>query len=112
MEIRYAFLCFLQALDRSHRLGQQRVCRLIAVRGTLEENVMGLQRFKWSIANTVPSAETASLDTINTEELLDPVSPHEVGVIGRFCRSRSVRFHSARFLAKQAPKQLSRWKRA
>ncbi|GAQ92366.1 hypothetical protein KFL_009950010, partial [Klebsormidium nitens] len=63
----------LQAMDRAHRLGQQRVVNVyrLITRGTLEEKIMGLQRFKLSIANTVVSAENASLDTMNTGQLLD-----------------------------------------
>ena len=43
----------LQAIDRAHRLGQQRtvnVYRLIT-QGTVEEKVMRLQRFKADTAN-------------------------------------------------------------
>ncbi|KAL0847999.1 hypothetical protein Bca101_021246 [Brassica carinata] len=64
-----------QAMDRAHRLGQKRVVivnvhRLI-MRGTLEEKVMSLQRFKVSVANTVINAENASMKTMNTDQLLD-----------------------------------------
>lgn len=44
-----------QAMDRAHRLGQRRtvnVYRLI-MRDTLEERIMGLQRFKIDVANAV-----------------------------------------------------------
>jgi SNF2 family DNA or RNA helicase len=44
-----------QAMDRAHRLGQRRtvnVYRLI-MRDTLEERIMGLQRFKLDVANAV-----------------------------------------------------------
>jgi TATA-binding protein-associated factor len=42
-------------MDRAHRLGQRRtvnVYRLI-MRDTLEERIMGLQRFKLDVANAV-----------------------------------------------------------
>ena len=44
-----------QAMDRAHRLGQRRtvsVYRLIT-KGTLEERIMGLQRFKMDVAAAV-----------------------------------------------------------
>lgn len=46
------------------------VYRLIT-RGTLEEKIMGLQKFKMNIANTVISQENASLQSMGTEQLLD-----------------------------------------
>lgn len=56
------------------------VYRLIT-RGTLEEKIMGLQKFKITIANTVISQENASLQSMGTEQLLnlftlDKVSPY------------------------------------
>lgn len=44
--------------------------RLIT-RGTLEEKIMGLQKFKMSIANTVISQENASLQSMGTDQLLN-----------------------------------------
>jgi hypothetical protein len=41
------------------------------MRGTLEEKIMSLQRFKISVANTVINAENASLNTMDTTQLLD-----------------------------------------
>lgn len=46
------------------------VYRLIT-RGTLEEKIMGLQKFKMSIANTVISQDNASMQSMGTEQLLD-----------------------------------------
>lgn len=46
------------------------VYRLIT-RGTLEEKIMGLQKFKMTIANTVISQENASLQSMGTEQLLN-----------------------------------------
>ncbi|KAG9442446.1 hypothetical protein H6P81_018300 [Aristolochia fimbriata] len=62
-----------QAMDRAHRLGQRKtvnVHRLI-MRGTLEEKVMSLQKFKVSVANAIINSENASMNTMNTDQLLD-----------------------------------------
>lgn len=42
-------------MDRAHRLGQKRSVNVFRVltRGTLEEKIMGLQRFKMDVANAV-----------------------------------------------------------
>jgi TATA-binding protein-associated factor len=60
-------------MDRAHRLGQRKVVNVhrLIMRGTLEEKVMSLQRFKVSVANAVINAENASLKTMNTDQLLD-----------------------------------------
>ncbi|CAI9108802.1 OLC1v1008493C4 [Oldenlandia corymbosa var. corymbosa] len=62
-----------QAMDRAHRLGQKKVVNVhrLIMRGTLEEKVMSLQRFKVSVANAVINADNASLKTMNTDQLLD-----------------------------------------
>ncbi|CAB1312496.1 unnamed protein product [Coregonus sp. 'balchen'] len=46
------------------------VYRLIT-RGTLEEKIMGLQKFKMNIANTVISQENANLQSMGTDQLLN-----------------------------------------
>lgn len=63
----------LQAMDRAHRLGQERTVNVyrILTRGTLEGKIMGLQRFKMSIANSVVSKDNASVKTMDTGKLLD-----------------------------------------
>lgn len=63
------------------------VYRLIT-RGTLEEKIMGLQKFKMSIANTVISQDNASLQSMGTDQLLDlftldKVRPEEAGGAGQ-----------------------------
>jgi TATA-binding protein-associated factor len=63
----------LQAMDRAHRLGQKRtvnVYRLIT-RGTLEEKIMGLQRFKMNIASSVVNEQNADMASMDTENVLD-----------------------------------------
>lgn len=63
----------LQAMDRAHRLGQRKVVNVhrLIMRGTLEEKVMSLQKFKVSVANAVINADNASMNTMNTDQLLD-----------------------------------------
>lgn len=71
----------LQAMDRAHRLGQTRVVNVyrLITRGTLEEKIMGLQRFKMNIANSVVNQENNSLRTMNTDQLLDLFDLDEKG---------------------------------
>ena len=62
----------LQAMDRAHRIGQKKVVnvyRLIA-QGTLEEGIMGLQRFKLKIANTVITEENLNLSRMSNQNML------------------------------------------
>jgi TATA-binding protein-associated factor len=64
----------LQAMDRAHRIGQQasvvNVYRIIC-KSTLEERIMGLQRFKLHIANSVVNAENASMKSMDTSQVLE-----------------------------------------
>ncbi|GER34371.1 SNF2 domain-containing family protein, partial [Striga asiatica] len=61
------------AMDRAHRLGQRKVVNVhrLIMRGTLEEKVMSLQKFKVSVANAVINSDNASMNTMNTDQLLD-----------------------------------------
>lgn len=54
------------------------VYRLIT-RGTLEEKIMGLQKFKMSIANTVISQDNSSLQSMGTDQLLNLFTLDKVG---------------------------------
>lgn len=63
----------LQAMDRAHRLGQRRAVNVyrLLMRGTLEEHVMSLQKFKLDMAAAVVNAENVSMSAMDTENLLD-----------------------------------------
>lgn len=63
----------LQAMDRAHRLGQKKVVNVyrLITRGTLEEKIMGLQRFKLNIASSVVTKDNKGLGSMNTGEVLD-----------------------------------------
>ncbi|SGY46516.1 BQ5605_C001g00442 [Microbotryum silenes-dioicae] len=63
----------LQAMDRAHRLGQKKVVNVyrLIMRGTLEEKIMGLQKFKLNIASSVVTQQNSDLSTLGTEGILD-----------------------------------------
>ena len=64
----------LQAMDRAHRLGQKKVVNVyrLITRNTLEAKIMGLQRFKMNLANTVVNQQNAdSLEAMETDQVLD-----------------------------------------
>lgn len=60
-------------MDRAHRLGQRRHVSVYRVltRGTLEEKIMSLQRFKIDVANAVVNQDNISLRSMDTGRLLD-----------------------------------------
>ncbi|BHF77985.1 btaf1 RNA polymerase II, B-TFIID transcription factor-associated, 170kDa [Sparganum proliferum] len=63
----------LQAMDRAHRIGQQRmvnVYRLITA-DSIEERIMSLQVFKLHIARTVVSEENQSITDMDTGRIFD-----------------------------------------
>lgn len=64
-------------MDRAHRLGQTRTVNVyrLLTRGTLEERIMGLQRFKLDVANAVVNTDNASLASMDTSQVLDLFSP-------------------------------------
>jgi TATA-binding protein-associated factor len=71
----------LQAMDRAHRIGQKKVVNVyrLITRKSLEEKIMGLQKFKLLTANTIVSDENASMETMGTDNLLDLFNLSEEG---------------------------------
>ncbi|KAF2757994.1 putative TBP associated factor [Pseudovirgaria hyperparasitica] len=63
----------MQAMDRAHRIGQKKVVNVyrIVTRGTLEEKILSLQRFKIDVASTVVNQQNAGLGTMETDQILD-----------------------------------------
>lgn len=71
----------LQAMDRAHRIGQKKVVNVyrLITRNSLEEKIMSLQKFKILTANTVVSAENASLQTMGTSQIFDLFQQQQQG---------------------------------
>jgi TATA-binding protein-associated factor len=74
----------LQAMDRAHRLGQKRTVNVfrLLTKGTLEEKVMSLQRFKLDVANAVVNSDNMSLAAMDTGQMLELFTA-EKGAEGR-----------------------------
>eukprot|EP01095_Lingulamoeba_sp_RSL-Kostka_P011982 TRINITY_DN467_c4_g1_i1.p1 TRINITY_DN467_c4_g1~~TRINITY_DN467_c4_g1_i1.p1 ORF type:complete len:129 (-),score=50.79 TRINITY_DN467_c4_g1_i1:343-729(-) len=60
-------------MDRAHRLGQKKVVTVyrLITKGTLEQKIMRLQKFKLNIASSVVNKENSSLRSMDTNQLLD-----------------------------------------
>ncbi|KAI9888969.1 MAG: TATA-binding protein-associated factor mot1 [Vezdaea aestivalis] len=63
----------LQAMDRAHRIGQRKVVNVyrLVTRGTVEEKILNLQRFKIDVASTVINQQNAGLASMETSQILD-----------------------------------------
>jgi superfamily II DNA or RNA helicase len=67
----------LQAMDRAHRLGQEKtvnVFRIVSA-NSLEETVLSVQRFKRLVADTVVSSENSDLRAMDGSSLMDLIAP-------------------------------------
>lgn len=81
----------LQAMDRAHRIGQKKVVNVyrLITRKSLEEKIMGLQKFKLLTANTIVSVSNQSMETMGTEQLLDLFNLSENEKDGRKSQNKS-----------------------
>lgn len=63
----------LQAIDRAHRIGQKRVLTVyrLITKDTLEEKIMGIQKFKTNLANAIVNIDNASIKNIKESRLPD-----------------------------------------
>ena len=70
----------VQAMDRAHRMGQRRavsVFRLL-VEGSLEQRILGLQRFKLDVATAVVGADSMAQSSLDGSHLLDVLAGPQV----------------------------------
>mmetsp|Transcript_15064 Transcript_15064/g.17048 ORF Transcript_15064/g.17048 Transcript_15064/m.17048 type:complete len:202 (+) Transcript_15064:138-743(+) len=67
----------LQAMDRVHRLGQKHPVTVyrIVTRRTIEEKLLGTQRFKLKVASSILDADNKSVRTMRTNQLLQLLNP-------------------------------------
>ncbi|KAJ3309940.1 btaf1 RNA polymerase II, B-TFIID transcription factor-associated, 170kDa [Boothiomyces sp. JEL0838] len=63
----------LQAMDRAHRIGQKRVVNVyrLITKGTLEEKIMGLQKFKLNLSSSIITSDNAGIASMDTNQIFD-----------------------------------------
>ena len=63
-------------MDRAHRLGQKRTVHVfrILTKGTIEEEIMGLQKFKVAVAGTIVGQQKIGDDLEQNQHVLDVFS--------------------------------------
>ncbi len=63
----------MQAIDRAHRLGQKNILNVyrLITKDTLEEKIMGIQRFKTNLANAIVNIDNASIKNVEDSKLPD-----------------------------------------
>lgn len=61
----------MQAIDRAHRIGQKRVLNVyrLITKNTLQERIMGIQRFKKNLAQAIVNIDNASIKNIESSKL-------------------------------------------
>lgn len=66
----------LQAMDRAHRIGQKRVVNVyrLITKGTLEEKIMGLQKFKMNIASSIINQDNSGIANMDMGQIMDSFS--------------------------------------
>ncbi|KAM3139078.1 hypothetical protein pb186bvf_008889 [Paramecium bursaria] len=73
-----------QAMDRAHRIGQKNVVQVfrMIVKDTLEEKIMGIQRFKNAISKAIVNSDNAALATMEKTDILSMIeqSVNEPGI--------------------------------
>lgn len=61
----------MQAIDRAHRIGQRRVLNVyrLITKNTLQERIMGIQKFKKNLAQAIVNIDNSSIKNIEDSKL-------------------------------------------